>query len=91
LSNRAPVLHAPLANRLEERPLPHVGPREMLVALKAVGVCGSDVHYYEHGRIEVKSLVTNRFSLEQAEQALQATKRDPANLKSMIILDDEKE
>jgi len=23
----------------------------VLIEIKAVGVCGSDVHYYEHGRI----------------------------------------
>jgi L-iditol 2-dehydrogenase len=45
------VLHAPGSMRLEERPVPLVGVREVLVAVRAVGVCGSDVHYYEHGRI----------------------------------------
>lgn len=28
-----------------------LGPRDVRVALKTVGVCGSDVHYYTHGRI----------------------------------------
>lgn len=51
MSNRTAVLHAPADIRMEERPLPQIGPREVLVALKAVGVCGSDVHYYEYGRI----------------------------------------
>jgi L-iditol 2-dehydrogenase len=36
---------------LEERPVPQPGPREVLIQVRAVGVCGSDVHYYEHGRI----------------------------------------
>jgi L-iditol 2-dehydrogenase len=36
---------------LEERSQPQPGPKEVLVEIKAVGVCGSDVHYYEHGRI----------------------------------------
>ena len=36
---------------LEERPAPEPGPGEVLVDVAAVGVCGSDVHYYEHGRI----------------------------------------
>lgn len=36
---------------LEERPVPDVGPGEVLVKVGSVGVCGSDVHYYEHGRI----------------------------------------
>ena len=28
-----------------------LGPRDVRVALKTVGVCGSDVHYYTHGAI----------------------------------------
>ena len=36
---------------VEERPLPEPGPDEVLVEIGSVGVCGSDVHYYEHGRI----------------------------------------
>src|SRR3954463_14050866 len=45
------VLHAPGEIRIEERERPEPGPREVLVQITAVGVCGSDVHYYEHGRI----------------------------------------
>jgi L-iditol 2-dehydrogenase len=36
---------------IEQRPVPQPGRDEVLVRIKAVGVCGSDVHYYEHGRI----------------------------------------
>jgi L-iditol 2-dehydrogenase len=36
---------------LEDRPVPRPGRDEVLVRITAVGVCGSDVHYYEHGRI----------------------------------------
>ena len=36
---------------VEERPVPEPGPGEVLVRVGSVGVCGSDVHYYEHGRI----------------------------------------
>ncbi|WP_329253085.1 NAD(P)-dependent alcohol dehydrogenase [Actinoallomurus sp. NBC_01490] len=36
---------------IEERPVPAPEPGEVLVQINAVGVCGSDVHYYEHGRI----------------------------------------
>ena len=28
-----------------------LGPRDVRIALRTVGVCGSDVHYYSHGRI----------------------------------------
>jgi L-iditol 2-dehydrogenase len=36
---------------VEERPEPVPGPNEVLVRVASVGVCGSDVHYFEHGRI----------------------------------------
>jgi len=51
MKNQAAVLYAPHDIRIEERPVPKPGPREVLIEIKAVGVCGSDVHYYEHGRI----------------------------------------
>ncbi|WP_307849718.1 NAD(P)-dependent alcohol dehydrogenase [Qaidamihabitans albus] len=35
----------------EQRPVPEPGPGEVLIRVLAVGTCGSDVHYYEHGRI----------------------------------------
>jgi L-iditol 2-dehydrogenase len=36
---------------LVDREIPRPGPGEVLVEIGSVGVCGSDVHYYEHGRI----------------------------------------
>ncbi len=36
---------------VQDRPVPTPGADEVLVEVKAVGVCGSDVHYYRHGRI----------------------------------------
>ena len=36
---------------LEERDVPRPAAGEVLVQVGSVGVCGSDVHYYEHGRI----------------------------------------
>jgi L-iditol 2-dehydrogenase len=36
---------------LTELPVPEPGPHDALVKVMAVGICGSDVHYYEHGRI----------------------------------------
>jgi L-iditol 2-dehydrogenase len=48
---RAAVLREPGDVVLEERPIPQPGPGEVLVRVRAVGVCGSDTHYYEHGRI----------------------------------------
>ena len=47
----AAVLYAPRDLRIEQRPVPSPSPGEVLVRILSVGVCGSDVHYYEHGRI----------------------------------------
>ncbi|XP_010004247.1 PREDICTED: sorbitol dehydrogenase [Chaetura pelagica] len=37
--------------RLENRPIPEPGPNEVLLRMHSVGICGSDVHYWQHGRI----------------------------------------
>ncbi len=35
--------------RIEDRETPPVGPDEVLVRVEAGGICGSDLHYYNHG------------------------------------------
>jgi L-iditol 2-dehydrogenase len=49
--NTVAVLYEPGDIRIEQRPVPTPAEREVLVEVRTVGVCGSDVHYYEHGRI----------------------------------------
>ena len=51
MQNRAAVMHGTHDVRLEDVPVPEPGKDEVLVEIRAVGVCGSDVHYYEEGRI----------------------------------------
>lgn len=48
---RVSRLHGVHDLRLEELPRPVPGPGQVLLRVAAVGVCGSDVHYYQHGRI----------------------------------------
>jgi L-iditol 2-dehydrogenase len=48
---RTAVLKEPGRLEIEERPRPDPAPDEVLVAVGEVGICGSDLHYYEHGRI----------------------------------------
>lgn len=45
------VLRRPRDLRLEERPIPVITPDQVLIRIRAVGVCGSDVHYWHKGRI----------------------------------------
>lgn len=49
---KALVLEGPRRLNLREIDLPQaVGPRDVRIRIHTVGVCGSDVHYYTHGRI----------------------------------------
>ncbi|MFB5674983.1 NAD(P)-dependent alcohol dehydrogenase [Paenibacillus terreus] len=48
---KAAVMPKPGEINIEERPVPQLQPDEVLIKVMAVGVCGSDVHYYENGRI----------------------------------------
>lgn len=50
-SMRASVMTGVGTLQIEDRPVPVPGPHQVLVEVAAVGVCGSDVHYYRHGRI----------------------------------------
>ena len=48
---RASRLHGIRELRLDTLPRPVPGPGQALLQVASVGVCGSDVHYYLHGRI----------------------------------------
>lgn len=48
---RAAVLYGPRDLRIKDVPVPTLGAHDVLVDIKAVGICGSDVHYYRTGRI----------------------------------------
>jgi L-iditol 2-dehydrogenase len=48
---RVAVLNRPGEVEVVERPAPTPKADEVLVRVSAVGVCGSDTHYFDHGRI----------------------------------------
>lgn len=48
---RASVLLEKQSIEMQERPVPRPQPDEVLIQVRSVGVCGSDVHYFMHGRI----------------------------------------
>ncbi len=50
-SMRVAKVVAPREIRLEEAPVPSPGKGEILIRVRAVGLCGSDLRYYAHGRI----------------------------------------
>ncbi|XP_055518486.1 sorbitol dehydrogenase-like [Leucoraja erinacea] len=49
--NLALVVHGPGDIKLDKRPIPEPGAGEVLVKMHSVGICGSDVHYWQHGKI----------------------------------------
>ena len=95
---RASVLEGVGKVTLQKRPVPVPGPGEVLVQVAAVGTCGSDVHYYEHGRIGdfvVESplvlghepsgvVVAGHYGLADVEQALTVGARDPGSVKVVV-------
>lgn len=46
---KAIVIHAARDLRIEDRDAPAPGPGQVAVAIAAGGICGSDLHYYNHG------------------------------------------
>ncbi|MQB09941.1 L-idonate 5-dehydrogenase [Agrobacterium sp. ICMP 6402] len=46
---KAVVIHAAKDLRIEEREAEQPGPGQIEVAIEAGGICGSDLHYYNHG------------------------------------------
>jgi len=51
LSNEAAVLLAPKELQVQAWPMPEVGPSDVLLEMKRIGICGSDCHYLREGRI----------------------------------------
>ncbi|MFI5510353.1 NAD(P)-dependent alcohol dehydrogenase [Mycobacterium sp. NPDC051804] len=48
---RAAVLVEPGRIEMEQRPVPAAQAGDVLIRVSSVGVCGSDTHYYRHGRV----------------------------------------
>ena len=61
---KALVFHGDHDLRYEEVPLPGIGDQEVLIKVKAVGICGSDVHGYEgkSGRRTPPMIMGHEFS-----------------------------
>ena len=43
------VIHSPGDLRVEDYPTPAVAPGQVRVRIRTGGICGSDLHYYQHG------------------------------------------
>ncbi|GAB4517411.1 MAG: scyllo-inosose 3-dehydrogenase [Anaerolineae bacterium] len=82
--------------KIEERPTPKVGPGEVLLEVKACGVCGSDMHFYETdeqdyilypGLTRFPSILGHEFSgkvVEVGEGVTDLKPGDPVTVEEMI-------
>jgi len=48
-STKAIVIHAAHDLRIEDHPVDNLGANQVLIKMAAGGICGSDLHYYNHG------------------------------------------
>lgn len=48
---KAAVMHNTREIKIETVPVPDINHDEVLIKVMAVGICGSDLHYYTNGRI----------------------------------------
>ncbi|MCS7089017.1 MAG: alcohol dehydrogenase catalytic domain-containing protein [Thermoflexales bacterium] len=78
-------LHAAHTLRLHEEPIPEPQAGEVLLRVTAVGICGSDIHWYEEGgigdaRLSHPLVLGHEFAAEIAEGPLRGTRVavDPA-------------
>jgi L-idonate 5-dehydrogenase len=46
---KAAIIHAAHDLRIEDADIPPLGPNDVQVRIRAGGICGSDLHYYQHG------------------------------------------
>uniref|UniRef100_UPI00358EF755 sorbitol dehydrogenase n=1 Tax=Myxine glutinosa TaxID=7769 RepID=UPI00358EF755 len=51
VDNLSVVVHGTGVIRLENQSIPEPGRNEVLIKIHSVGICGSDVHFWQHGRI----------------------------------------
>ncbi len=51
MENRAVFMSGTNNMVFKDVPIPEPGPKDVLVKVDVVGICGSDVHYYKNGRI----------------------------------------
>lgn len=71
---KAAVIHAPHDLRIDEIAHPTVGAGDVMVRIRAGGICGSDLHYYQHGgfgtvRIQEPMILGHEIAGEVVETA----------------------
>lgn len=56
--SKSAMLYDPLLMKIENKIIRNIKPNEVLIKIMAVGICGSDIHYYKKGKIGNKAIST---------------------------------
>ena len=72
-SLRSAVYYGPRDIRAEERPVPEVGPRDVLLRPLYVGICGSDLEAYHKGGYAEGTILGHEFTARVAEVGREAS------------------
>lgn len=81
---KAAVIHAPHDLRVEDAEVPPVGPHDVKIRIRAGGICGSDLHYYQHGgfgaiRLRQPMIPGHELAGEVAEVGAEVTRVRPGD------------
>src|SRR5271168_5123895 len=81
---KAAVIHAPRDLRIEEAEIPAMGPHDVKVRIRAGGICGSDLHYYQHGgfgtvRLKQPMILGHEIAGEVMEVGAEVTRVRPGD------------
>lgn len=68
-------------------PLSYIQPREITMTgtFRYANTYPAAIGLAANGRVDLESIITSHYGLREAEAALQASKRDPSNVKPMVI------
>jgi len=82
---RAAVIHGVRDLRVEDAAVAPVGPNDVLVRVRAGGICGSDLHYYQHGgfgtvRLREPMILGHEIAGEVVEAGAEVTRVRPGDV-----------
>lgn len=56
-TRKAAVMYGINDIRIENLSMPSIGPDDVMIRVKSVGICGSDIHFYKEGKIGAMTVV----------------------------------
>ena len=75
MKNKAAVMTSLQNIEIMERPIPQIGPNDVLIKVEYCGICGSDVHFFERAALApVRSSILRFSATKPREKSWQLAK-----------------